>query len=75
MLLLYNVIAILQEIKKYWFCISFEDLSFQDSGTITHVASGMCLDKADEMSNGFVVAKKCNGKDSQKWTFEHYLDL
>ncbi|KAK3108152.1 hypothetical protein FSP39_002075 [Pinctada imbricata] len=47
----------------------------KDSGTITHTASGMCLDKADEMSNGFVVAKKCNGKDSQKWTFEHYLDL
>ncbi|XP_048755192.2 probable N-acetylgalactosaminyltransferase 9 isoform X2 [Ostrea edulis] len=34
----------------------------------------LCLDKKDGKNNGLVFTEKCNSKESQKWTFEHYLD-
>jgi hypothetical protein len=34
----------------------------------------LCLDKKDAKNNGLISTEKCNGKESQKWTFEHYLD-
>ena len=46
---------------------------FQESGETKHIKSGMCLDRVDVKSGGFVVVKTCSGADSQKWAFEHYL--
>ncbi|XP_046350020.1 probable N-acetylgalactosaminyltransferase 9 [Haliotis rufescens] len=43
-------------------------------GTIIHVKSGMCLDKAKLKNDDAVIVNACNGDDSQKWTFEHYLE-
>ncbi|XP_052683470.1 probable N-acetylgalactosaminyltransferase 9 isoform X2 [Crassostrea angulata] len=49
----------------------------KDKLIITGTTSGgqvLCLDKKNEKNNGHVYTEKCNGKESQKWTFEHYLD-
>lgn len=44
------------------------------TGTMTHTASRLCLDRADIKSGGSVVVNPCSGADSQKWEFEHYYD-
>ncbi|XP_062596588.1 probable N-acetylgalactosaminyltransferase 9 isoform X2 [Saccostrea cucullata] len=49
----------------------------KDKMIITGTSSSgdvLCLDKKDVKNNGLVFTEKCNNKDSQKWTFEHYLD-
>ncbi|XP_061193808.1 probable N-acetylgalactosaminyltransferase 9 isoform X2 [Saccostrea echinata] len=49
----------------------------KDKMIITGTSSSgdvLCLDKKDAKNNGLVFTEKCNDKDSQKWTFEHYLD-
>ncbi|CAC5414918.1 GALNT [Mytilus coruscus] len=47
----------------------------KEKGTLKHKESGKCLDVAGVKSGGTVVVNPCNGKDSQIWTFEHYLNL
>ncbi|XP_078321051.1 putative N-acetylgalactosaminyltransferase 9 isoform X2 [Crassostrea virginica] len=49
----------------------------KDKMTITGTTSSgdvLCLDKKDQKNGGLVYSEKCNDKESQKWTFEHYLD-
>nr|XP_022307338.1 probable N-acetylgalactosaminyltransferase 9 isoform X2 [Crassostrea virginica] len=49
----------------------------KDNMTITGTTSSgdvLCLDKKDQKNGGLVYSEKCSGKESQKWTFEHYLD-
>ncbi|XP_064614410.1 polypeptide N-acetylgalactosaminyltransferase 1-like isoform X2 [Liolophura sinensis] len=42
-------------------------------GTVKH-ENGLCLDRADQKSGGFVLLKTCSpNSPSQKWAFEHYL--
>jgi len=46
---------------------------FQDSSTIVNKKTGLCLDAASEKSGGLLKVNDCDGSDTQKWTFEHYL--
>lgn len=47
----------------------------KEKGTIKHKESGKCLDVDGVKSGETVNVKPCNGKDSQIWTFEHYLSM
>ncbi|KAL5006230.1 hypothetical protein ScPMuIL_015036 [Solemya velum] len=42
---------------------------------IIHKMSNLCLDRAEEGNGGSVRVKTCDDSPSQKWTFEHYLDV
>lgn len=46
---------------------------FKSNGTLVHIKTGACLDST---RNGqHVSTKKCSKSDTQKWAFEHYLDI
>ena len=47
----------------------------KEKGTIQHKESGKCLDVTGLKAGDTVNVNPCNGKDSQIWTFEHYLKL
>ncbi|XP_060079724.1 probable N-acetylgalactosaminyltransferase 9 [Ylistrum balloti] len=48
----------------------------KNTGTIIHTQSGLCLDRDKVESGGYSLVMTCTpNKDSQKWTFEHYLDV
>lgn len=44
----------------------------RDTKTLIH-SSGLCLDRAEIKSSGYVIVNPCTGSDSQKWEFENYL--
>ncbi|XP_069110918.1 probable N-acetylgalactosaminyltransferase 9 isoform X1 [Argopecten irradians] len=48
----------------------------KNTGTIVHTETGLCLDRDKVESGGFSLVMTCTpNKDSQKWAFEHYLDM
>ncbi|XP_021369939.1 probable N-acetylgalactosaminyltransferase 9 [Mizuhopecten yessoensis] len=48
----------------------------KNTGTIIHTESGLCLDREKVESGGYSMVITCvANKDSQKWAFEHYLDV
>ena len=66
----------LQNTYLHSWLFKYRDLHvcLQDTGAIVH-ASGLCLDKGDQGNGGEVTVEACTGAGSQKWEFEHYLDL
>lgn len=46
---------------------------FKSNGTLMHALTGACLESTKNGQQ--VTTKKCSTQDTQKWAFEHYLDI
>ncbi|GFR78267.1 polypeptide N-acetylgalactosaminyltransferase [Elysia marginata] len=54
---------------------TMEWIHFKNNGTIVNKLTHKCLDIGKGTSGGYPIMNSCNGKDSQKWTMQHYINL